>query len=247
PLAPAYAWDRVMLALAGSVPSLFGALSSMAKNVRENREFNSEMQDGIRKRTQEQVEERLRPLCNHFHRTVVKLRPRAERVHEGYDASGMRLAGVEELQTRSQQIFDASLDRNKTNTWLLQLWALIGVLIFWGFMAGPIVLIYREYFWASVSALTGGEAKLETFPHPTPSLLFTSLLLSTLPLAIYCMAVLTLSLTQRKVRGVAREIVAEHNSEIESLTASNVIRLDFEDELLSQAEYLINLQGEERG
>ncbi|MFN3192769.1 MAG: hypothetical protein ACE361_19815 [Aureliella sp.] len=240
------AWDRVMLALAGSVPSLFGALSSMAKNVRENRDFNTEMKDGIRKRTQEQVEERLRPLCNHFHRTVVKLRPRAERVREEYDASGIRLAGVEELQTRSQQIFDAALDRNRTNPWLLQFLALVGVAIFWGFMAGPIVLIYREYFFASVSALTGGEANLDTFPHPTPSLLFTSLFLSMLPLAIYCMAVLTLSLTQRKVKGVAREIIAEHNTEIDVLRTSNVIRLDFEDELLSQAEYLINLQDTDR-
>ena len=36
------AWDRVMLALAGSIPSLFGALASWAKNARQSRDFNTE-------------------------------------------------------------------------------------------------------------------------------------------------------------------------------------------------------------
>src|SRR5690606_31356922 len=67
------AWDRVLLALSGSVPSLFGALTSWARNLRHSREFASQVQDGIRQRTQQQVEERLRPLCEQFHRTVLKL------------------------------------------------------------------------------------------------------------------------------------------------------------------------------
>ncbi|MEZ6078679.1 MAG: hypothetical protein R3C56_24295 [Pirellulaceae bacterium] len=73
-----------------------------------------------------------------------------------------------------------------------------GVVLFWMFMAGPIVLIYREYFVASYHVLSGEVAThLEDFPHPTPALLFTSLLLSLLPLAIYCMVVLTLAQPQK--------------------------------------------------
>ncbi len=239
------AWDRVMLALAGSVPSLFGALASWARNVRQNREFATEIQDGIRQRTQQQVEERLRPLCDQFHRTVMKLRPRAERSRDELNSTGMRLSGIEELQTRSQQIFDGAIDRNTTRNWIVQLYALVGVVLFWMFMAGPIVLIYREYFMASMDVLTGRESHLESFPHPTPGLLFTSLILSLLPLAIYCMVILTWSLSRRKVGNVAKQIVDEHEQTIEQLKASRVIRLEFEDELLGQTEFLLNLRESE--
>lgn len=235
------AWDRVMLALAGSVPSLFGALTSFARNVRQNREFSSEIQDGIRTRTQQQVEERLRPLCDQFHRTVMKLRPRSERSRDDLDSAGMHLAGIEELQTRSQQIFDKTIEKHATRGWIVQLYALLGILVFWMFMAGPIVLIYREYFMASLNVLTGQESQLENFPHPTPGLLFTSLVLSTLPLAIYCMIVLTFSLSRRRVRRVTKQIVSEHEQTIDTLKQSKVIRLDFEDQLLGQAEFLLNL------
>lgn len=236
------AWDRVVLAMAGSVPSLFGALASWAKNVRDNREFSSQVQDGIRKRTQEQVEERLKPLCDHFHRTVMKLRPREERTLDPVDGTGMRLLGIEELQTQSQQMFNDAIDENATKSWIVQLYALVGVLIFWVFMSGPIVLIYKEYFLATVSVLTGNDATLEQFPHPTPGLLLTSLFLSMLPLAIYCMVILTWSLSRRKVRVVAQEIVSQHENAIRALKDDEVIRLDFEDQLLAQAEFLLNLR-----
>lgn len=237
------AWDRVVLAMSGSVPSLFGALASWAKNIKLNREFNSEVSEGIRRRAQQQVEERLQPLCEQFHRTVHKLRPRSQRETQETYSTGMRLTGIEELQTRSQQIFDASIERHATPWVLVQLWGVLGLGLFWMFMAGPIVLIYREYFMASLAVLSGGQAThLEDFPHPTPSLMFTSLVLSLLPLAIYCMIVLTFSLTGRKVSRVTREIIDEHQQEIVKLKSQRIIRLEFDDELLHQAKFLLTLE-----
>jgi hypothetical protein len=240
------AWDRVMLAMTGSVPSLFGALASLAKNVREHRDLKTAMHDGIHQRTQQQVEERLRPLCKQFHRAVMRLRPKADRSNTADDSSGMRLTGIEELQNQSQRIFDNAIRDHATRNWLVQLLAVLGIIIFWGLMSGPIVVIYREYFVASVHVFSGEATKLEKFPHPTASLLFTSLLLSTLPLMIYCMAILTLALRRRKVRGVVRKITAEHELAIEKLKRENIIRLDFEDQLLAQAEFLLNLRDIER-
>jgi hypothetical protein len=237
------AWDRVVLALSGSVPSLFGALATWAKNARHNHEFNAELSDGIRRRTQQQVEERLRPLCEQFHRTVLRLRPRNQRQVADPTSTGMRLTGIEELQTRSQQLFDAAIARHATPNYLVQLWALLGVILFWIFMAGPIVLIYREYFMASYSVLAGGTVtSLEEFPHPTASLMFTSLLLSLLPLSIYCMLILTFSLGNRKIKRVAGQIMDEHQREIGRLQQERIIRLEFDDELLHQAKFLMTLE-----
>ncbi|MCA9132434.1 MAG: hypothetical protein KDA45_04745 [Planctomycetales bacterium] len=236
------AWDRVVLALTGSVPSLFGALASWARNAKQSREFTADVQDGIRRRTQQQVEERLRPLCQEFHRTVMKLRPRDEQSRQDGSFSGLRLSGIEELQLRSQQIFDAAIDRHATRGLVVQLLALLGVSVFWLFMAGPIILIYRQYLAASLEVLRGAEAaQLDHFPHPSPSLLLTSLLLSLLPVALYCMVVLTWSLSRRKVQRVAQQIIQEHQSAIDELKAKQVIRLEFEDELLQQAEFLLRL------
>ncbi|MCA9129351.1 MAG: hypothetical protein KDB22_19835 [Planctomycetales bacterium] len=235
------AWDRVMLALAGSVPSLFGALTSFARNVRQNRDFTLEIQEGIRQRTQQQVAERLQPLCDQFHRTVLKLRPREDRSDADQRSTGMRLSGIEELQTRSQRIFDGAIESHATPSWLVQVYALVGVLLFWMFMAGPVVVIYREYFVASYHVFSGAESHLDAFPHPTPGLLFTSVILSLLPLAVYCMLVLTWSLSRRYVRRVAKQVVDEHEACIAQLRQSGVIRLEFEDELLQQAEFLLSI------
>ncbi len=190
------AWDRVVLAMAGSIPSLFGALASWAKNSRQTRDFSLEIQEGIRQRTQRQVEERLKPLCDQFHRAVMKLRPVDDpgRRSDG-TSSAMRLSGIDELQNRSQRIFDSAIAANATATFWVQLFAMLGTIVFWIFMAGPVVVIYREYFVASYHALGGSETHLENFPHPSPSLMLTSVVLSTLPLAIYCMIVLTATLS----------------------------------------------------
>ncbi len=236
------AWDRVMLALSGSVPSLFGALTSWARNVRQSRDFTTQVQDGVRQHTQQQVEERLRPLCDRFHQTVLKLRPRDERALSRPTSTKMRLLGIEELQTRSQSIFDQAIRRSLTSFWLTQVLALLGVVLFWSLMAAPIIVLYREYFTASWNVFSGREEQLENFPHPTASLFLTSLILALLPLAIYCMVVLSWVLGRRKVRRIVREIVAEHGSSMEELRAAKVIHLEFEDELLQQAEFLLNLK-----
>ncbi len=240
------AWDRVVLALAGSVPSLFGALASWARNARQSKEFSLEIQEGIRQRTQRQVEERLKPLCDQFHRAVTKLRPRDDRAKlQEPPSQGMRLSGIDELQNRSQRIFDDTIARHAASWPVVQTWAAGGSLLFWLFMAGPIVLIYREYFHASISALTGSEISLEKFPHPSSSLLITSVVLSLLPLTVFCMIVLTLMLSRRKVQQVSGQIIQEHERIIAELKQANVIRLEFEDDLLQQAELLLNLRRSE--
>ena len=235
------AWDRVVLALAGSVPSIFGALTTWARNVRQSRDFNIEIEDGIRQRMQRQVEERLKPLCNQFHRAIWQLRTRDEQQESVPEVGSMNLSGIEELQADSRAIFERAIAENVTPPALTQLLAIVGTLLFWGFMAGPVVSIYHQYFSASYASLVAGEVHTDGFPHPQPSLIITSVILSLLPLIVYSMIVLTLTLSNRKVRRVAAEIEKAHAEAIERLRKNGVIRLEFEDHLLQQAEFLLNL------
>ncbi len=236
------AWDRVMLALSGSVPSLFGALTSWAQNLRQSRGFSNRVQDGVRQHAQQQVEERLRPLCDRFHQAVLKLRPREERSVQREDSTTMRLLGIDELQTRSQAIFDRAIKSHATPLWLTQVLALVGVTLFWALMSAPIIVVYREYFMTSWQVFNGGNPQLDNFPQPTAGLFVTSLLLALLPLAIYCMLVLTWILSRSKVRRIVGGIIVEHEKSMEELRAAKVIQLQFDDELLQQAEFLLNLR-----
>ncbi len=237
------AWDRVMLAVGGSIPSLFGALTGVARNFRANRDFNVDLQDGIRKRAQQQVEERLQPLCAAFHRAVMKLRP-GEALRD-QPVSSVQLLGIEELQTRSQRIFDDAMERHATSRWIAASLALIGTAIFWSLMAAPIIVIYRQYFSTAYSVATGEEVNVDAFPHPEPGMLFVSMFLSLMPLLVYCMVVLTGVLSRRKVQRVSQQIMQQHTAEIETLQKEEVIRLQFDDELLQHAEYLLQFNSSE--
>lgn len=234
------AWDRVVLAMAGSVPSLFGSLASWARNARQSGEFSFEINDGIRERMQRQVEERLKPLCDQFHRAVWRLRSHEGRTDEPIAAGAMSLSGIEELQQRSREIFEDALARHAVRSWMVQLLALVGIALFWSFMAGPIVSIYHQYFSASYESLAG-EVHPEGFPHPEPGLILTSVILSLLPLLIYAMIVLSMALSTRKVRRVSAEIQTAHAEAIRQLRDARIIQLRFEDRLLQQAEFLLNL------
>ena len=237
------AWDRIVLALAGSIPSLFGALTSWVQNVRSSREFSSQFQEGIRQRTQQQVEERLYPLCDRFHRAVMRLRPRELQEQRTDDSlQRVKLLGIDQLQSRSQTIFEDCLERNAVSRWLIQLLGLLGVALFWILMAGPIVTLYRDYLQATWAVWQGNtEVHIDQFPHPTYGLFFTSLLLSLLPLLIYSMFVLTWTLGQRRIKRIASQVVQAHDQAIRDLQKSQVIRLQFGDHLLEQAQFLLNL------
>lgn len=243
------AWDRVMLSLSGSVPSLFGAMASYTKNVRQSRELDIKLSDGVRQHAQQQVEERLLPLCDDFHRTVRKLGVQSrlsQASGQRFDAKSIRLMGIEELQTRSQDIFQSHLERHATPGWLAQPLGIIGIAIFWGLLAAPIVTIYRDYLNPAQQVFLGSDVKLEQFPQLSAGLFFTSLLLSLLPLVLYAMLVLTLLPVRRRVQHAARAVRDEHNALIQELHRDGVIRLEFEDELLQQAEYLMNFGRWER-
>ncbi|HBE71458.1 MAG TPA: hypothetical protein DDW52_25205, partial [Planctomycetaceae bacterium] len=232
-------WDRVMLAMGGSLPSLFGALTGAAKNFRSGRDFTAQLEDGIRNRAQQQVESRLQPLCDAFHRQVNQL---GGSVARGVMPSQVELLGIDELQTRSHEIFDDSMRRNAVSRWQVSLLAIVGCLLFWALMAAPIVVIYRDYLQAAYQVAQGSRVTLTEFPKPESGMLLSSVLLSALPLVIYCMLVLTFVHSRSKTGRVSQQLIDQHVAAIEELRQSGVIRLQFDDPILEAANFLVNLE-----
>ena len=233
------AWDRLLLSLSGSIPSIFGTFAAWARNVQQSRKINWEIHEGIRDRLNRQIQDRLEPVQTQFHRAVTRMRGSDQEAKSVSASPQIRLAGVEELQSRARGVFEWSVDRYQM-AWLpLQVYAFIGTGVFWILMAGPIVAIYREFLGASYDTLSGLQSSVDKFPHPSPALLFTSVLLSLIPLLIYAMVVLSWTQRRSKINRIADSTYSEEIKLVDELKRSGVIALHYDDPLLEHAEFLI--------
>jgi hypothetical protein len=245
------AWDRVLMSLTGSVPSLFGALTAWARNFQQTRQLQWEMQSGLKDRIEQQVRDRIEPLCEHFQRVVHRLQSRGtiashNPATENTSGLGIQLNGIQQLQNHSQNIFENTLAENAFSRFPLQIAGLLGTALFWAFLSGPIISVYRQYFQASYHAISDSVVTVEHFPHPPPTLFFTSLLLSALPLLIYCMVILTLYLRRSTIERVSALIQQRHYQTIEEMKIAGTLKLHFENPLLDQAQFLIHLEDQLR-
>jgi len=233
------AWDRLLLSLSGSLPSIFGTFAAWARNVQQSRKVHWEMHEGIRDRLNGQIQDRLEPMQSQFHRAVQRIRGADQESKQVSAVPQIRLAGVEELQSRARGVFEWSVDRYQTSRWLLQCAGLLGTLLFWALMAGPVVSIYRQYLGASYKSLTREQTNLEHFPHQIPTVLFTGVILSVIPLLIYAMFVMSWILRRSRIHRIAENTYGEELRLVDELKRSGMIALHYDDPLLEHAEFLI--------
>lgn len=236
------AWDRLLLSFAGSVPSIFGTFLAWAKNMRAANDAHRELNEGIRQRIEQQLQDRLEPAQAAFYRSVSRMGGEKGIAKEHPEQTRLRLTGIEELQSQARSTFEWCVDRAQPSRWSLQIAGLLGSLLFWGMLLGPVFAVYKHYLFASAEALTlkSTSPSLESF-HLNPSLLFTSLLLSLFPLLIYSMIVFSLFQRSTKVKRISQQVIAEEHKLLESLKQNGVVRLYFDDPLLDHAEFLVNL------
>ena len=233
------AWDRLLLSLSGSVPSIFGTFAAWARIVQQSRKINWEMHEGIRDRLNRQIQDRLEPVQSQFHRAVTRMRGSDQENKNTSTIPQIRLSGVEELQSRARSVFEWSVDRHQMPWMALQFLAFIGTTLFWLLMAGPIVFIYRQYLGASFESLSGTTSGLEKFPYPNSALLLSSVLLSLIPMLIYAMVVLSWSQRRSKINRIADSTYADEIKLVDELKRDGVIALYYDDPLLEHAEFLI--------
>ena len=242
------AWDRVMLSLAGSVPSLVGAVYTTTQNLRASVGDRGLIEDGLRRRSDAAVAERLGPLARQFGDEIRRLRGEpSARVMPGESArvgddddSVATLSGLDVLQTRSSQIFESAIASVAVRPAVATISALVGAAIFWGMMAGPIVKIYTQYFKASGDALRGGGS-LAAFPHGEFSFWLTSLAISILPTFLIAMLMLSWVQRRRLVRRAEETIKGRHSDAITQMQRDGTLRLRWNEPLLADAEFLLSI------
>jgi hypothetical protein len=251
------AWDRVLLSLSGSLPSLVSTIWTSTRSLASERDANQEMRDGLQRRSAAAVSDRLGPLANQFRDELALLRhelegqsPHRREANSELASSPplASLAGIETLEERSHELFEDAIDRYSISQAAATLLAVIGTLIFWGLMAGPFVALYSEYLQASYESLirragdSGGEPGghvLERFPKPELAMVLTSLLLSVLPTAIFAMIAIASAQSNSRTMKAALAIREGHDKTIAQLQQDGVLRLRWDDPLLTDAEFLV--------
>ncbi|QDS93087.1 hypothetical protein FF011L_18420 [Roseimaritima multifibrata] len=241
------AWDRVVLSLSGSLPSLLTAAWTSARNLSQNGAREQDLREGLRRRSSAAVTDRLGPPIARFRDQLKELMhqegPATNTLLDsdsGTDSQVAYLAGIDSLQEESQQIFEQEIDRHTMRRSTVMILALIGTAIFWFLMSAPIVSLYGEYLAASVETLQGAGGPLERFPRPEFSMLLTSLLLSVLPMAIFAMLVITWAQRNGSVLQAEQMIRDRHDQSIQRLQQQGVLKLRWNDPQLADAEFLLS-------
>jgi hypothetical protein len=239
------AWDRLMMSLSGSLPSLVSAVWSSTKNLTAERGAEQDLRDGLQRRSAALVADRLGPLAARFREELSELRHQRPATTHTLNSESDRsqvayLSGIDTLQESSQRIFDAEVDRAAMRRPTAVLCGLIGTLIFWFLMAGPIVALYRGYFDASLTTLRDLSGNLEIFPRPEMSMMLTSFFLSLLPTSLFAMLVLSVSQSRSRVNRAEARIREMHHETIAHLQRDGVLRLRWDQPLLSDAEFLLS-------
>ena len=241
------AWDRVLLSLSGSLPSLVGTVWTSTKNLTSSRDAQQDVRDGLRQRSAAAVTDRLEPLAHRFRDEITALRTtktsspdRNSRMNDGSRSRVAFLAGIDALQEKSQNIFETEVERVSVSRATAVLCALIGTLLFWFLMAGPVVALYRQYFDASYTTLRDFSGNLDAFPKPDFSMMLTSLIVSILPTSLFAMLVLSLAQSRSRVLRAESRIRSMHEESIAHLQKEGVLRLQWDDPLLADAEFLLS-------
>jgi hypothetical protein len=239
------AWDRVVMSLSGSLPSLVSAVWSSTKNLSVDRGAMQDIRDGLQRRSAAAVADRLGPLAARFRDELCELRQQRglskPAIASGETRSQVAyLSGIDTLQESSQRIFDEEVDGVAMSRWSALFTGMLGTALFWFLMAGPIVALYRGYFDASLSTLSEFAGDLDRFPRPDLSMMLTSLLLSLLPTALFAMVVLSLAQRNRRVRRAEQQIRERHHETIAALQRDGVLQLRWDEPLLSDAEFLLS-------
>lgn len=255
------AWDRVLLSLSGSLPSLVSTIWTSTRSLTSDRSAHEDLRDGLQRRSAAAVTDRLGPLASQFRDELAILRhddngdagssadnPRPRAVSHAHTQSVASLAGIDALQERSHKIFEESIEQHSISQSASTLMAVVGTLIFWALMAGPFVALYAEYLDASYESLlqVGGqevehvEHALERFPKPEFAMVLTSVVLSLLPTAIFAMIALSVAQSRGRSSESLRQIRDGHDDAISQMQKDGVLRLRWDDPLLTDAEFLVS-------
>lgn len=232
------AWDSLILAMGGSVPSLFTTLFKVAGSVRLLRSRRDQGEDAaleavMRSIALEKQYENLQAL----RRKLDTLSAAA--THAAPVVPKPQIAGLLELRASAQRSFEEIIRAHALPRWPVNLlgWASLawcGVLLY-----GPLRAVYGHHLttlWRSVHE--GAALSWQDFPVPPFSTVMGWILLAFLPVFVVALFVQSLAATQARVRACHEEMTLAIERALDDLAQKGILTVKVRDAKLDAAQHL---------
>ena len=217
------AWDRLVLALSGSLPSLALVLFQSGRNLKSLRQRQETARAALLQRIGTTLQERIADPYRVFVRTVgLAVSDHSEDVME--PVPEYNLKGLSAMEARAQAIVEQSIDRAVPRSAALGVIGGISTVVWIALSLGPLWAIYGQFLAASGAVLSGAAAPAwDAYPAPSFSMLFVTVLLVFAPVFLLAMLALVLTIRAKIVNPCADHIQKATHEAFVGLTENGLV------------------------
>lgn len=235
------AWDKVIFSLAGSVPSLALSFFQSIKNWRDSAQFESRLDSSLARRVELLLAAELAQDLRAIHRAILVSARSAGAASAGIAvmAGAARVTGLDEVEIASRQIMRDQLSLQRANG--ARLLGMLGLLSFWGLLAGPLLALYRGYLVAWWNHIALGHATITEFPTPPLPLLTSCLLVSAVPTFLLALIGHAWCCSTGRVNRTVQAIKLEHGIMMQRHLRQGSLEMVLTDDRLEAARELLKM------
>jgi hypothetical protein len=245
------AWDRLMLSLAGSLPSLALTVAHSLTNLRDAQARREQARAGVAQRLEQLAQDELRTELKNFERSLEAMLNREEgfssqSLPDRKDRSALtegvvHVEGLEAFEGRCREIMEHESRRFAPPAWLPRCAAILATGVFAFLLSGPLVAVYREYLATTWSVLTLAERSWNDFPTASASMMFTALLLSAAPVFAIALVAMGWGCRPSRIQRLIDILRGEHDAAIHEWTRNQRFRFHLSDTRLDTARFLLQV------
>ena len=234
------AWDKLIFASIGSLPSLAMSIFQIGKNYKEGKDHAKTQENRLRDNLEGKIRESLHQQVSEFTAAVRASLPRKEGTNIEDKAPGIVLNGLSRLEEIAEEILSEVIRKQRASG--VSFLALIGALTFWSFAIGPLYSVYNSYIKAWWITFLNRSADWELFPTPEFTLVSTTFFLSVLPVFILSMFGMSLATQGARIQKTANLVREKFDARVRELFHSGELSIRIEDERIEAARVLLELE-----
>ncbi len=233
------AWDKVIFAAFGSVPSLVMTAVQSVKNIRETGRLES-TSSRLTDRTETLLRDAYAEDLRTFSDALASTTNQSNHASKS-PAGNISVHGIAALESESHKTISDTVRTRRLASPFLWLGGLMATLAFWGLLLGPLISLYSAYFEGLQSLEESVAGQWQRFPMPPSSLWITSLLLSIAPVVAIAMVTMYLASAPRRIASAARLVRQGIVDAIHQRIGNGKLRIEISNPRLEAARFLLSL------
>lgn len=235
------AWDKLVFALVGSVPSLAMTVLQTARNATRLGEAKEFARKAMTGRAERLLQGHLKAAQEIFGRAVREnLRGGGEDARDTQEAA-VSLDGLETLEAESARVFEDAVEKHRMANGALFGIGAFATALFAVLAAGPLGAIYREFFRVWLKAVDLGQdvVRWSDFPVPSASMLIGTFILLVVPVAVLALMTVGMGVTGRQVDRAVEYVRSEHERLAAGKVSGSILRVVSQDPVREAVRFLL--------